>query len=162
MITLIQDYKNWKNARATLKKSESYLNDYRKSVTKYVPYEVILSMLDAWHEFKNLLPTDRTQPDYAQKYVEIYEQNKKNVRAPYCFFMLSLTDPNTGIVYNDNKLQRCPNNRTDGHIEEFACQDCPGIIELVQYQSFAQDVIKAKQEEHCAKQKLMSHFGIKR
>lgn len=161
-MTLVQDYKNWKNASSVLKKAELDLNECRKSMTDYISFEQMHTMLDAVNEFNSLLPQDRNQPDYAEKYVEIYEKNRKNVRAPYCFFKVSFTVPNVNFVFHDDEVSPCPNNHSDGHIEYFACQDCPHFEKLKQYQSLAQTVFKAKREKLNAKQKLMSNFGIHR
>lgn len=162
MSTLVQDYKSWKNARSKLKKLESDLNEYRQSITKYVSAHQMASLLKAMQEFADLLPTDKNQPDYAEKYVAIYEQNKKNIRAPYCFFKISVIEPVSGFVFNSDEINRCPNNHKDGHIEDFACKDCPHFEEITKYQSLVQDVTNAKQEKINAKQKFMSNFGIQR
>ena len=166
MIKLIQDYKNWKNARVAYRKANRDLIQYANSVAVELDFKQWPDFLDALRKFAaSLSPKDKIQPDYAEKYIQAYTEGVKSVRGPACLYRIvyKLPDDNFWLgqyLYKDAEINRCINNRPDGMIYEKLCDGCSHFKELVEYQSLAGRVKSLKEERKDAKQKFFGNFAF--
>ena len=163
MIKLIQDYKNWKNARVEYKKANRDLIEYATSVVAEVDLKQWADLLEARRQFNVSLPKDKLQMNHAEKYIQAYEEGVKTCRGPACFYRIVIyesPDKIGGWVYKDNVLYRCINNHVDGIIYENLCDGCSHFKELVEYQSLAGTVKSLKKKQETAKQKFFGNFAF--
>ena len=161
MIKLIQDYKNWKNARVAYRKANRDLIQYANSVAVEFDFKQFPDFLDDLRQFAASLSKDKSDPDY----IKSFKQGIKNVQGPACLYRIvyKLPDDNFWLgqyLYKDAEINRCINNRPDGMIYEKLCDGCSHFKELVEYQSLAGRVKSLKEERKDAKQKFFGNFAF--
>ncbi|MBP5485268.1 MAG: hypothetical protein J6Y07_00990 [Alphaproteobacteria bacterium] len=175
MNTIVQDYKNYRNAKKAQENIESDLNRKLKSIVK----PISLSELSRYHCTLGLLTTYAKSFEKDVNALEKYMKEKAPlVHAPSCFCMVSVgfyLCPGSileAIVASEiikeerdkeikkNDVIRCIHNHEDGTIDENCCSNCPKEMfhDLVEYQSLRGQYTDAQKATIQARRTLFVHF----
>ena len=167
MGTLLQDYIDWKKAKAEPKYCVTVMDNYQQSIEVKLPYEEWRRNLAKIGTFCKMMEPYKAyadNPNTHAKFTERYDALAKHLRSSYCFMgcrenvdILGLGQ--IGIDIDDSTL-RCVNNRANGDIVEHLCDGCDKFRELVKYQMLAANAKVAKEKQDAAKMMLMNHFRI--
>ena len=161
MTNIIQDFKDWKNARTDVMVSKHNLERYRDSITKKCEGKEFISNIFKIDAFYTATPLIRTQEDF----YKIREYAAK-CRASSCFFKLyeylgtvclPLGFPRRYEV-NPGHVFSCVNVSDKGIIDDLRCGDCPHFKELVEYQVLNSKLKQAQENHQEMKQKLLDNF----
>ena len=163
MIKLIQDCKNWKNARVAYRKANRDLIKYANSVAVEFDFKQFPDFLDDLRQFAASLSKDKSDSDY----IKSFKQGIKNVQGPACLYRIvyKLPDDNFWLgqyLYKDVEINRCINNRPDGMIYEKLCDGCSHFKELVEYQSLKAQYAEAQRTYALAKKNLLDNFRFRK
>lgn len=180
MFTIIQDYKNYRQTKKTMKMVNDKLNSKFQNMIQPIGlhelnrYALEVGILSL---YTNELNTTYGITE-AQKYLS---EKGPLVHLPSCFCYASaanLLKPK-GIIQTvavldlakkehiectENNAIRCVHNIESGIIHEDLCANCPKdtFKNLVEYHSLKGQLQDAQQQEKNAKQKLLSHFQFRK
>ena len=159
MTTFIQDWKNFKNAKKTVKDAKAKKTEqFNKMLTRLVPGDYLVNAEEAWvlpagiKTLKDAGASEKELKEYLDTYASKYH-------ACACFFVYyDLWDYIIDRHYQENKVERCINNYKSGMIVEEYCDGCENFKDLVAYQALNANYRTALRKRAIAKQKLISHF----
>ena len=165
MIKLIEDYKNYRKAKARFDIALDDLYEQYKSMVVYVSVEECVENITVSKMFfERWLPKDSGEPNHREKFVAAFEGGIKFFRLPYCFYQLNSKSSckivsDEGVIDFDYKtIGRCVCNYKSEEIFEGCCDGCPNSFEMTKYRLLALFVEAAEEKREDAKKRLMSHF----
>ena len=175
MTTIVEDYKNYKKAKKSVKSARQILTGKLRRMVKVVPLSELDDYLKDVEAFTaELKDIYKTEPKKLQQYME---EHAHLVHAPSCFCTSSVayywhpTDIIQSMIledivkeekskYKESNVARCIHNSKDGIIYEERCSGCSVSMfkDLVEYQSLKGQMQQAQQECIKARRQLLSHF----
>lgn len=161
MINIIQDFKDWKNARLDVIVSKQNLERYRDSIIKKCEGKEFFNNLFKTDAFYSAIPLIKTKEDFYK-----LREYGAQCRSSACFFKLyeylgtvcvPLGFPRRYELSPDHVFS-CVNVIDNGVIDDVRCADCPYFDQLVEYQLLSAKLKQAQENQQELKQKLLDNF----
>lgn len=153
MTNIIQDFKNWKNARVALKQSGKYVQAYKPCLTQICDEHTWKRNIKNEQLFNECIPLPK---DFDSLFnmvlrvhanIQIIKEAAEKYRATCCFYKYG------------KKIKQCINFSPNDSLESDArCNTCQQFMFLKHFQKLNYDVTKKEQEYKIAKQKLLDNF----
>lgn len=155
MLQIIQDYKDWKEAKKNTDIAQQKVSKQFNSMLGHVSLPHFGYNVSIQAAFVKSAPDPKTQPQECKQYVDTYSHM---CHAYPCFYVIYNPFDHIGVnkIYSENEAERCMNNLEDGTIYEAFCQGCSAFKDLVKYQSLNAQLKIAQEEQNQAKQKLLN------
>ena len=163
MLTIIQDYKNYRTLKKNRKSASRELNNKFNNLL-WIEYRWSVYLHNCAQDAcfsQGIQRIQREKPSFLEKYIKNFAPFK---HASSCFYVFHRINSFRPGAYKKEEVRRCVHNHEDGVISEYNCSQCPKYQyeNLVEYHALKSRVQSLKQAEKEAKHKLLSHFQFKR
>ena len=157
MTTIIQDYKNWKQAKQNTVVAQQVLSKKFNSMLGRVSLPHFGHNVSIESAFIKTAPDPKTQPQECKQYMDTYSHL---CHAYPCFYVLYNPFDHIGMdrIYTEKQAERCMNNLEDGTIYEAFCAKCPAFKDLGQYQSLYAQLKMPQDTQKQAQHTLLNNF----
>lgn len=156
-MSIIQDFKNWKQTKQNTVVAQQKLSKQFNSMLGHVSLPHFGHNVAMEAAFIKSAPDPKTKPQECKQYMDNYAHI---CHAYPCFYVMYNPFDHIGVdtVYEAKQVQRCMNNLADGTIYEAFCRECDAFRDLVKYQSLYAQFKIAQENQQEAKQKLLNNF----
>lgn len=153
MLTIIQDYRDWKMARYALRHIEDSVRKYEISLTQICDKNTWDKNLKNEQLFYEVVPIPQNFDDLfnmvlcVHSNIEILNNAAQKYHATSCFYKY------------DRETRQCINfSSNDSLSSDLRCETCSQFMFLKYFQKLNYDLTRKEQEYKNAKQKLLDNF----
>ena len=153
MTTIIQDFKDLKNARYALKQSKEAVHMYKQNLTQICNEHTWNRNIENENLFNNCVPLPKDIDGLFNMVLQVHnniriiKEAAEKYRATSCFYKYG------------KEVKQCINfSQNDSLESDVRCNTCPQFMFLKHFQKLNYDAMKKEQEYQVAKQKLLNNF----